>query len=228
MYKKNEAVFEEDIKILKLDIMFRDNALTKLRKKFKKAEKEKDDLKLTLEKFENSYKNLSKLLDSQVYDKFKTGVGFDSQVFDNPLNDKYKTSEGYHAVPPPYTGNFMPSKPDLILADMDEYVVSESVTSLPTVETNEAKTSKLKPKNLSEPLIEDWVSDSEDKNETETKSKQRKPSFAKIEFVKPNEQVKTTRESVKQEEHNRQDKHPRKKVKVLEVTREMMLLIGLF
>nr|GFD23854.1 hypothetical protein [Tanacetum cinerariifolium] len=140
MYKKNEAVFEEDIKILKLDIMFRDNALTKLRKKFKKAEKEKDDLKLTLEKFENSYKNLSKLLDSQVYDKFKTGVGFDSQVFDNPLNDKYKTSEGYHAVPPPYTGNFMPSKPDLILADMDEYVVSESVTSLPTVETNEAKT----------------------------------------------------------------------------------------
>nr|GEX74038.1 hypothetical protein [Tanacetum cinerariifolium] len=95
---------------------------------------------------------------------------FDSQVFDNPLNDKYKTSKGYHAVPPPYTRNFMPSKPDLILADMDEYVVSESVNNLPTVETNEAKTSKLEPKNISEPLIEDWVSNSEDKNETETKS----------------------------------------------------------
>ncbi|GJV61768.1 hypothetical protein Tco_1467868 [Tanacetum coccineum] len=36
-----------------------------LRKKFEKAEKERDDLKLTLEKFENSSKNLSKLLDSQ-------------------------------------------------------------------------------------------------------------------------------------------------------------------
>ncbi|GKC31852.1 hypothetical protein Tco_1039146, partial [Tanacetum coccineum] len=37
VYKKNEAVFEEDIKILKLDIMLRDNALTELRKKFEKA-----------------------------------------------------------------------------------------------------------------------------------------------------------------------------------------------
>ncbi|GJT71939.1 hypothetical protein Tco_1031225 [Tanacetum coccineum] len=31
VYKKNEAVFEEDIKILKLDVMLRDNALTELR-----------------------------------------------------------------------------------------------------------------------------------------------------------------------------------------------------
>nr|GEV36461.1 hypothetical protein [Tanacetum cinerariifolium] len=54
------------------------------------------------------------------------------------------------------------------------------------------------------------MSDSEDENETVTKSKQRKPSFAKVEFVKPNEQVKSPRESVKQEEHNRQAKHPRK------------------
>nr|GEV00665.1 hypothetical protein [Tanacetum cinerariifolium] len=71
-------------------------------------------------------------------------------------------------------------KPDLILADMDEYVVSESITSVPVVATNEAKTSESKPKSVSEPVIEDWVSDSEDENETETKSKQRKPIFAKI------------------------------------------------
>nr|GEZ60251.1 putative ribonuclease H-like domain-containing protein [Tanacetum cinerariifolium] len=44
---------------------------------------------------------------------------------------------------PPYTGNFMPHKPDLILADVDEYVVSESVTSVPAVATNEAKTRNL-------------------------------------------------------------------------------------
>ncbi|GJY48958.1 ribonuclease H-like domain-containing protein [Tanacetum coccineum] len=84
----------EDIKILKLDVMLRDNALTKLRKKFEKAKKERDDLKLTLEKFENSSKNLSKLLEIQVSDTFKTGVGFDSQVFDSQENDKYKISEG--------------------------------------------------------------------------------------------------------------------------------------
>ncbi|GKC13381.1 ribonuclease H-like domain-containing protein [Tanacetum coccineum] len=39
VYKKNEAVVEEDIKILKLDVMLRDNALTELRKKFEKAKK---------------------------------------------------------------------------------------------------------------------------------------------------------------------------------------------
>ncbi|GJY38462.1 ribonuclease H-like domain-containing protein [Tanacetum coccineum] len=42
VYKKNEVVFEEDIKILKLDIMLRDNVLTEFRKKFEKAEKERD------------------------------------------------------------------------------------------------------------------------------------------------------------------------------------------
>ncbi|GKC10884.1 putative ribonuclease H-like domain-containing protein [Tanacetum coccineum] len=165
VYKKNEAVFEEDIKILKLDVMLKDNALTELRKKFEKAKKERDDLKLTLEKFETSYKNLSKLLDIQVSDKYKTGVGYDSQgfesqvfesqVFDSQVNDMYKTGEGYHAVPPPYTGNFMPPKPDLVLADVDKYVVSKSVTSVPTIATSEAKTSKSKPKSVSEPLIED-------------------------------------------------------------------------
>ncbi|GJR17351.1 putative ribonuclease H-like domain-containing protein [Tanacetum coccineum] len=120
----------------------------------------------------------------QVSDKFKTGVGFDSQVvdsqvFDRQENDRYKISEGYHAVPPPYTGNFIPSKYALVLADEEEYVLSNW--------------------SVGEPLIEDWISDSEDENETEFKSKQRKPSFAKIEFVKSNEHVKTPRESVKQD-----------------------------
>ncbi|GJT92971.1 putative ribonuclease H-like domain-containing protein [Tanacetum coccineum] len=200
-----------DTKILKLDIMLRDNALTELRKKFEKAEKEIVDLKLTLEKFENSSKNLSKLLDSQVSDKFKTGVGYDSQVFDSQVfnsqvNDMYKTGEGYHVVPPPYTGNIMPPKPDLVLAAKDEYVFSES--SLPAVATSEVKTSESKPKFVSEPLIEDWISNSEDENET--KSKQRKLSFAKVEFIKSNEYVKSPRESVKKVETNKQAKYPRK------------------
>nr|GEX26735.1 ribonuclease H-like domain-containing protein [Tanacetum cinerariifolium] len=71
---------------------------------------------------------------------------FGSSSSDSKVNDKYKTSEGYHAVPHPYTGNFMPPKPNLILADVDEYGVSESINSVPTIATNEAKTSKSKPK----------------------------------------------------------------------------------
>ncbi|GKF09203.1 hypothetical protein Tco_0043427, partial [Tanacetum coccineum] len=61
--KKNEAIFEEDIKVLKLDVMLRDNALTELRKKFEKAKKEKDDLKL---------------LDCQISDNLKHGFSVTS------------------------------------------------------------------------------------------------------------------------------------------------------
>ncbi|GJT38179.1 hypothetical protein Tco_0938044 [Tanacetum coccineum] len=157
----------------------------KKNEKFEKAKKERDDLKLTLEKFENSSKNISKLLEIQVSDKFKTGVGYDSQVVnsqvvDSQVNDKHKIGEGYHAIPPPYTRNFMPPKPNLVLADKEEYVFSESITSVPAVTTSKVKTTESKPKSVSEPLIEDWISDSKDENETEFKSKQRKPSFAKI------------------------------------------------
>nr|GEX92828.1 putative ribonuclease H-like domain-containing protein [Tanacetum cinerariifolium] len=112
-----------------------------------------------------------------------TSSGFDSQVFDNQVNDKNKMGIGYLAILPPYTGNFMPTKPDLILADMDDYVVSESVTSVPALAINKAKTSESKHKSVSGPLIKDWVSDSKDENETETKSKQRNPSFAKYEEI---------------------------------------------
>nr|GEY22019.1 hypothetical protein [Tanacetum cinerariifolium] len=51
VYQQNETIFEEDIKLLKLDVMLRDNALVELRKKFEKAEQERDELKLKLEKF---------------------------------------------------------------------------------------------------------------------------------------------------------------------------------
>nr|GEW63081.1 hypothetical protein [Tanacetum cinerariifolium] len=156
-------------------------AITKLRQKLKKARKERDDLKLTLEKFQDSSKNLSRLLDSQQSDKSKTVLGYNSQgvdssVLENQENDK--TSEGYHAVPPPYTGNFMSPKPNLVLAN--EHVVSESVTSQPNIAKNKVKTSETTLKNVSAPITEDSVSDSEDEDAIETESNQIKPSFAKL------------------------------------------------
>ncbi|GJW02385.1 putative ribonuclease H-like domain-containing protein [Tanacetum coccineum] len=66
---------------------------------------------------------------------------------------------------------FMPPKYDLVLADEGEYVSSESVTNILDVATSEAKTSVSKHKYVGEPLIEDWISDSEDENEIEFKSK---------------------------------------------------------
>ncbi|GJX12349.1 hypothetical protein Tco_0204107 [Tanacetum coccineum] len=50
-YKKIEVVFEENINVLKLEVKLRDTALVENKKKLEKAEKERDELKLTLEKF---------------------------------------------------------------------------------------------------------------------------------------------------------------------------------
>nr|GEU76059.1 putative ribonuclease H-like domain-containing protein [Tanacetum cinerariifolium] len=62
VYKQNEFGFEEDIKLLKLEVQLRDNALVTLRQKLEKAEQERDDLKLKLEKFQTSFKSLTELL----------------------------------------------------------------------------------------------------------------------------------------------------------------------
>nr|GEV39939.1 hypothetical protein [Tanacetum cinerariifolium] len=89
---------------------------------------------------------------------------------DIKIVDKCKTSLGYNAVLPPYTGNFMPQKPDLSFSGREEFmnepIVSEPTFKKPIVETNEYKASTHKPKivrkNFGPPLIEDWISDSGD------------------------------------------------------------------
>nr|GEX03923.1 putative ribonuclease H-like domain-containing protein [Tanacetum cinerariifolium] len=41
---------------------------------------------------------------------------------DNPTNDRFKKYDGYHAVPPPLTGNYMPPLADLPFAGLDDSV----------------------------------------------------------------------------------------------------------
>ncbi|GKC05794.1 hypothetical protein Tco_0997404 [Tanacetum coccineum] len=154
-YKKNEAVYEESINVLNLEVKLRDNALVENKKKLEKAEKERDELKLTLEKFQNSSKSLNNLLESQVSVKFKTGLGYNaasstaaspavesfmnsSEMLENQENNKSKSDKGYHAVPPPYTGNFIPFKPDLTF--MDEIVESENIDVTTIVTPSNVKT----------------------------------------------------------------------------------------
>ncbi|GJW95449.1 hypothetical protein Tco_0175121 [Tanacetum coccineum] len=191
VYKKNESVYEEDIKVLKCEIHLREVAITELRRKLELAQKQKDEIQLTVEKFKNSSKNLSKLIDYQIVDKCKTGLG-------------------YNAVPPPYIGNFMPPKPDLSFSGLEEFT-SEPIVIKPIVEKSEAKASEAKPKVVKKsngaPFIEDWVSKSEEEDVPQAKIEKEtvKPSFGKIEFVKPKE--KTAKKTAKQVEHNRQNTH---------------------
>nr|GEU64283.1 putative ribonuclease H-like domain-containing protein [Tanacetum cinerariifolium] len=207
VYQQNEYVFEEDIKLLKLEVHLRDNALVSLRQNIGKAEQERDDLKLKLEKFQTSSKNLSELLASQTNDK--TGLGYNSQVFTramfdcddylssrsdeslppSPTYDRYQSDNGYHAVPPPYTGTFMPPKPDLVFNkghnDVETDHPAFNVKLSPTKPDNDLSHTH----RPSTPIIEDQVSDSED--ESETKTPQNVHSF-----VQPTEQVKSPRPSV--------------------------------
>ncbi|GJV40921.1 ribonuclease H-like domain-containing protein [Tanacetum coccineum] len=203
-YKKNEAVFEESINVLNLEVKLRDNALVENKKKLEKAEKERDELKLTLEKFQNSSKSLNNLLESQVIDKFKTGLGYNaasstaaspavesfvnsSEMLENQEYNKSKSDKGYHAVPPPYTGNFIPFKPDLMF--MDKIVKIEPKT---------VRKNSFRP-----PVIEDWNYDDDSEVEfiPNVEDKIVRPSTEKIKFVK------SARETVEKEETPKQNKH---------------------
>ncbi|GJU98525.1 ribonuclease H-like domain-containing protein [Tanacetum coccineum] len=146
VYKKNEFVYEEDIKVLKHEIHLREVAITELRRKLELAQKQKDEIQLTVEIFENSSKNLSKLIDCQIVDKCKTGLG-------------------YNAIPPPCIENFMPPKPDFSFFGLEEFT-SEPIVIKPIVEKSKAKASEAKPKSVRKnngaPIIEDWVSESKE------------------------------------------------------------------
>nr|GEY21333.1 ribonuclease H-like domain-containing protein [Tanacetum cinerariifolium] len=75
-YKKNEAVLTNKINVLNLEVKLRDKVLAEYTKNLEKAEKERDELKLTLEKLQNSSKSLNNFLDSKVSDKSKAVLGY--------------------------------------------------------------------------------------------------------------------------------------------------------
>nr|GFA44350.1 ribonuclease H-like domain-containing protein [Tanacetum cinerariifolium] len=124
-----------------------------------------------------------------------TSLGFDISETDESLSaspkyDRYHSGDGYYAIPPPHTGTFMPPKPDLVFHDAPN--VNETAHTAFNVKLSPTKPDKdlsytYRP---SAPIIEDWVSNSEDDSEAEIP--QNTPSF-----VPPTEQVKTPRSSVK-------------------------------
>nr|GEW52511.1 ribonuclease H-like domain-containing protein [Tanacetum cinerariifolium] len=104
---------------------------------------------------------------------------------ENLENVKSRSDKGYHAVPPPYTGNYIPPKPNLIF--IDEQVKSDSVDVVYNVSSSAVKiveskvesvdvknkgvystieTKPVKKNNFSPPIIEDWISDDESKLKT--------------------------------------------------------------
>nr|GEU56681.1 xylulose kinase-1 [Tanacetum cinerariifolium] len=125
----------------------------------KEALKEKEDLKTKFKNWQNSSKNLSRLLNTQmsVNDKFGLGYGDykygsilsfenevlqsvfmnkDSDLENTSVNDRY--AEGMHAVPPPMIGNYMPSRHDIEI-NYSKFTYGPKQTS---VDESDSKTSE--------------------------------------------------------------------------------------
>ncbi|GJT72646.1 hypothetical protein Tco_1031932 [Tanacetum coccineum] len=236
-HQQGQLWYEEKIRFMKIVLDNKTDVLTYHKKLLAEAKKEKEDLKVIVEKWHNSSKNLGKLLNTQMSanDKFRLGYGdhrydgilsYENEVLQSvfmnkesdlenqPLYDRFVTAEGMHVVPPPMTGNYMPSGPDIEI-DYSQFTygpkqsqTSESETqtsdfdtcesdcsvetheSLPEPTVNEPKVVS-QPKVWSDaPIIEEYESDSEDEHVSLPTEEQETPSFA-------NKQVKTPRETVK-------------------------------
>ncbi|GJY24039.1 ribonuclease H-like domain-containing protein [Tanacetum coccineum] len=214
-HQKNQLVYEEKIRFMKIDLDDKTNVLIYHKKLLAEAEKEKEELKTKLENFKSSFKNLSKLLNSQMSAKDKSGLGYGDQIHEGVLsyenevlesvfdsrssdvenshvNDRFEEVEGMHAVPPPLTGIYMPPRSDL---GIDESIV-ETLESVPQPAVNEPKVAS-EPKVWSDaPIIEEYESDSDDEYVIKPSKEQEKPSFASINTVK---HVKTPRETIKEQ-----------------------------
>ncbi|GJU62676.1 ribonuclease H-like domain-containing protein [Tanacetum coccineum] len=236
-HQQGQLWYEQKIKFMKIDLDDKTDVLTYHKKLLAEAQKEKEDLKAKVEKWHNSSKNLSKLLNTQMSANDKFGLGYgdhrydgilsyenevlqsvfmnkESEIENQPLYDRFVTTEGMHAVPPPMTGNYMPSGPE-IEVDYSQFTYgpkqtqpSESESQSSEFDTCESNIStepselvsepvvnesnvECQPKVWSDaPIIEEYESDSEDEYVSIPTKQQETPSFA-------NQQVKTPRENVK-------------------------------
>ncbi|GJW04970.1 putative ribonuclease H-like domain-containing protein [Tanacetum coccineum] len=157
IHQKNEAVYEEKIAVLEFEV---------------KDKGYGDQL--------NENDSSGSELFNSVFDSRS------SNGDDNQTNDMFKKDNGYHVVPPPLTGNYMPPLADVSFVGLDDSIYR------PT--TN--KTSASVPSGV---IIKDWASDNDEdifqSNDVQTTVK---PSFKKIQFTKVrNEPVKSNKQAVK-------------------------------
>nr|GEY01112.1 retrovirus-related Pol polyprotein from transposon TNT 1-94 [Tanacetum cinerariifolium] len=132
--------------------------------------------------------NLDKLIESQITDKSKRGLGYVS----------------YNVVPPPHTKRFSPLRIDLSHTGLPEFVEpnvkSYEVKPIEVVtQTSSVKIYKPVKENNGVPIFEDYKSKREDEVESppEIKRKTVKPSMDKVEVDIPKQNAKPSRRPVK-------------------------------
>ncbi|GJT76840.1 hypothetical protein Tco_1043565 [Tanacetum coccineum] len=102
-YRKNEVLFSEEVAVLKREVGIKQYEINTLKTEFEKVKQEKDAIDLKIEKFGKASKDLDQLLESQITDKSKKGLG-------------------YSAVPPPHPLIYnRPNKLDLSYSGLEEF-----------------------------------------------------------------------------------------------------------
>ncbi|GJS15596.1 ribonuclease H-like domain-containing protein [Tanacetum coccineum] len=102
-FRKNEVLFSEEIVVLKREVGCKDYEIGVLKTKFEKVKQEKESIDFKIAKFDKSSKSLGELLESQITDKSKKGLG-------------------YNVVSPPHPLIYnRPTKIDLSYSGLDEF-----------------------------------------------------------------------------------------------------------
>ncbi|GJU50941.1 hypothetical protein Tco_1220496 [Tanacetum coccineum] len=175
-YKKNEVLFCEQLVVLKGDISYKYSEISVLKSELEKLKQDKESNQLKIETFDNASKSLDKLTGSQIPDKSRKGLRFES----------------YNAVPPPPTGLFSPLTIDLSNSSLEEFQQPEFKGYRPKINKSVIKdNSNEVMKSFNSILVEELVSN--DKLEKKIVVL----SLAKINFVKHQQQEKPVRKPVK-------------------------------
>ncbi|GJZ36508.1 putative ribonuclease H-like domain-containing protein [Tanacetum coccineum] len=84
-YKEHEVLFSEEIALLKRSVGCKEYELGLLRTELEKVKQEKEGVDFKIAKFDKSAKDLNEMLESQITDKSKKGVGYNVVPSPHPL-----------------------------------------------------------------------------------------------------------------------------------------------
>ncbi|GJT30549.1 ribonuclease H-like domain-containing protein [Tanacetum coccineum] len=135
-HEKNELAWGEKYEFQNYELKCREIKINNLKMELEKVVKERDELKVKIEKWEESSKGLNKILNSQMSAKDKNGLGYGTQL--DEMSNKSETDSEIR--------NFLTPRADISFAGLDEYAIRkkiiESKTTKPKDDTSESKTSE--------------------------------------------------------------------------------------
>ncbi|GKA64306.1 ribonuclease H-like domain-containing protein [Tanacetum coccineum] len=177
VHEKNELAWGEKYEFQNYELKCREIKINNLNLELEKVVKERDELKLKIEKWEESSKNLDELLNSQMSARDKTGLGYGTQLNEMSNNSETDSEISLSVFDVRSPRNFLTPRADISFAGLDEYAIRKKIieskttnlntkTSETVGKTNEANTQKPKTVyesvNRDKVIIEDWNSDDED------------------------------------------------------------------